>query len=157
MMKNVTIYTDGACSGNPGDGGWAAILMYKTAVKEICGSAENTTNNRMEITAAMMALQALKQRCRVDIYTDSAYLCDTFCKHWIDNWSRNGWSKADKKPVENRDLWERMLELTSMHEVHWNKVKGHADNEYNNRCDKLARDQIQKMRKAADPEKEPSK
>ena len=144
-MKRVTIYTDGACSGNPGPGGWAAILMYKTVRREISGNAEQTTNNRMEITAAMKALEALKESCIVDIYTDSAYLHDTFQKHWIDNWVKRGWLKADKKPVENRDLWERMLVLVNKHSVTWHKVKGHAENEFNNRCDELARSEIKRL------------
>ncbi|MBO6061252.1 MAG: ribonuclease HI [Clostridia bacterium] len=144
-MKRVTIYTDGACSSNPGPGGWAAILMYKTVRREISGNAEQTTNNRMEITAAMKALEALKESCIVDIYTDSAYLHDTFQKHWIDNWVKRGWLKADKKPVENRDLWERMLVLVNKHSVTWHKVKGHAENEFNNRCDELARSEIKRL------------
>ena len=145
-MKSVTIYTDGACSGNPGLGGWAAILMYRKAVKEISGCAEDTTNNRMEITAAMMALKALKEKCRVDIYTDSAYLSNAFIKGWLNNWVNSGWKKADRKPVENRDLWERMYELSNKHVLIWHKVKGHSDNEYNNRCDELARNEIKKLR-----------
>lgn len=153
-MKNVTIYTDGACSGNPGLGGWAAILMYKSVQKEIAGNAEDTTNNRMEITAAMMALKALKESCAVDIYTDSAYLCDTFSKGWIFNWVRKGWKKADNKPVENQDLWQQMFELSKKHSIMWHKVKGHADNEYNNRCDQLARNEIKKLRKEKETEAE---
>ncbi len=154
-MKHVTIYTDGACSENPGPGGWAAILMYKTVKKEISGSEEMTTNNRMEVTAAIMALEALKQTCEVDIYTDSAYLCNTFEQHWIDNWVRSGWKKADKKPVENRELWERLLNMTERHEVTWHKVKGHSDNEFNNRCDSLARNEIKKLKDSKAPETVP--
>ena len=149
-MKRVTIYTDGACSGNPGLGGWAAILMFKQIKKEISGSAENTTNNRMEITAALMGLKALKERCIVDIYTDSAYLSNTFNENWIVNWIARGWKKADKKPVENSDLWKELIELTDKHTVTWHKVKGHADNEFNNRCDKLARLEIKNLRESYD-------
>ncbi len=145
-MKKVTIYTDGACSVNPGLGGWAAILMYKTVKKEISGGELETTNNRMEITAALKGLEALKEACEVELYTDSAYLCDSFCKGWIFNWMKNGWKKADKKPVENQDLWEQLIKETRRHKVNWNKVKGHADNEFNNRCDQLARAEIKKLR-----------
>ncbi|MCR5808382.1 MAG: ribonuclease HI [Clostridiales bacterium] len=150
-MKKVSIYTDGACSGNPGMGGWAAILMYRSVRKEISGNALETTNNRMEITAALEGLEALKEPCAVDIYTDSAYLYNAFHEGWIYNWIRNGFVKTNKKPVENRDLWERMIELTRKHKVNWNKVKGHADNEYNNRCDQLARAEIKKLRETVDP------
>ena len=146
-MKKVTIYTDGACSMNLGLGGWAAVLMFKSIRKEISGGASETTNNRMEITAAMMALKALKEPCEVDLYTDSAYLCDTYSKGWIFGWLKKGWKKSDNKPVENRDLWEAMLELTRMHKVNWHKVKGHADNEFNNRCDELARAEIKRIKK----------
>lgn len=141
-MKKVTIYTDGACSGNPGPGGWAAVLMYGRFRKEISGGAENTTNNRMEITAAIMGLKALKEPCKADIYTDSAYLSNAFLEHWMDNWVRRGWKKADKKTVNNLDLWQELYDLTKIHSVTWHKVKGHADNEFNNRCDELARAQI---------------
>ncbi|MBO4848402.1 MAG: ribonuclease HI [Clostridia bacterium] len=154
-MKKVTIYTDGACSVNPGVGGWAAILMYKTTRKEISGGEIETTNNRMEITAAMMALSALKQSCEVDIYTDSAYLSDTFNQGWLYNWMKNGWKKSNKQPVENKDLWEKMIELTRTHKVTWHKVKGHSDNEFNNRCDELARGEIKKLKAAMEPEKTP--
>ena len=143
-MKEVTIYTDGACSGNPGPGGWGALLMYGTAKKELSGFEAGTTNNRMELTAAIEALSALKEPCEVELYTDSAYLCNAFLQRWLQSWQKNGWKKADKKPVENRDLWERLLELTARHSVKFHKVKGHADNEYNNRCDKLATGEIKK-------------
>ncbi len=145
-MKKVTVYTDGACSVNPGVGGWAAILMFKSIRKEISGGAYETTNNRMEITAAIMALKALKEPCEVDIYTDSAYLCDTFSKGWIYGWLKKIWKKSDNKPVENQDLWKDILELTRTHKVNWHKVKGHADNEFNNRCDQLARAEIKKLK-----------
>ncbi|MBO4563362.1 MAG: ribonuclease HI [Clostridia bacterium] len=154
-MKKVTIYTDGACSVNPGIGGWAAILMYKTVAKEISGGEAETTNNRMEITAAIKGLEALKQSCEVDIYTDSAYLSDSFLKGWLTNWENNGWKKSNKHPVENRDLWERMIQLTAIHKVSWHKVKGHSDNEFNNRCDELARSEIKKLKKQLEPENKP--
>ena len=138
-MKEVQIYTDGACSGNPGPGGWGAILIYQGHEKEISGFEPQTTNNRMEQTAAIEALSLLKEACIVDLYTDSAYLYNAFDQNWLRGWQRNGWRKAsDKKPVENRDLWEKLLELAQTHTVHWHKVKGHSDNPYNNRCDALA-------------------
>ena len=150
MKKHVEIYTDGACSGNPGPGGWGAILMYKSARKEIAGFCENTTNNRMELTAAIEALGLLKEACTVDLYTDSAYLCNAFLQRWIIGWQRNGWRKAsDKKPVENRDLWEQLCALTGFHDVTWHKVKGHSDNPLNNRCDELATGQIKQNGKKA--------
>lgn len=144
-MKEVQIYTDGACSGNPGPGGWGAILIYQGHEKEISGFDPQTTNNRMEQTAAIEALSLLKEACIVDLYTDSAYLYNAFEQNWLRGWQRNGWRKAsDKKPVENRDLWEKLLELAQTHMVHWHKVKGHSDNPYNNRCDALATGAIKK-------------
>lgn len=137
--KNVEIYTDGACSGNPGPGGWGAILMYKGHERELSGYEALTTNNRMELTAVIMALRALKEPCSVTIYTDSAYVVNAFTKGWITSWLQNGWRTAGKTPVENQDLWERLLELCQTHRVTWKKVKGHADNELNNLCDQLAR------------------
>lgn len=145
-MKHVVIYTDGACSGNPGPGGWAAILMYKDSRKELSGGESETTNNRMEVTAAIKGLEALNQPCSVDIYTDSAYLFNAFDKNWLFTWLRNNWKKADKKPVENQDLWEKLLSVTRSHSVKWHKVKGHAENEFNNRCDELARSEIKKLK-----------
>lgn len=142
IRKEVTIYTDGACSGNPGPGGWGAVLIYKGQEKELSGFYSETTNNRMELTAALMALQALKERCRVKLYTDSAYLCNGFNNGWTMAWERNGWINSKKKPVENQDLWMALINETKLHNVEWIKVKGHADNPYNNRCDKLATDQI---------------
>lgn len=142
---NVTIYTDGACSGNPGNGGWGAVLIYGDTKKELSGFEKNTTNNRMELTAAIKALQALKKPCKVDLYSDSAYLCNAFLEGWLDNWKLNGWKGADKKPVKNIDLWMAMDELMQVHDVSFIKVKGHADNEYNNRCDKLATSAILKI------------
>ena len=146
MKKRITVYTDGACSGNPGPGGWGAVLLYQGHTRELSGYEDNTTNNRMEIMACIQALEALKEPCTVDLYTDSAYVCNTFAQHWIDNWVRNGWKTASKKPVENQDLWKRMLELRNIHTVTFHKVKGHADNEMNNRCDKLATTAIREHR-----------
>ena len=144
-MKTVEIYTDGACSGNPGPGGWGCILMYKEHRKESSGGAENTTNNRMEITAALEALKLLKEPCQVDLYTDSAYLCNALEKKWLETWSRNGWKTASRSNVENQDLWKELLIQFERHDVMFHKVKGHADNEFNNRCDKLAREAAQKI------------
>jgi ribonuclease HI len=138
-MKEVVIYTDGACSGNPGPGGWAAILSYKGIEKEIYGFEENTTNNRMELMAPIKALEMLKERCSVKIYTDSAYLFNAFDKGWINKWQQHGWQTSDKQPVVNQDLWERLINLSSAHKIQWFKVKGHSDNDKNNRCDELAR------------------
>ena len=142
--KEVSIYTDGACSGNPGPGGWGAVLIYRGQEKELSGYYSESTNNRMELTAALKALQALKVPCRVKLYTDSAYLCNGFNSGWTMAWERNGWINSKKKPVENQDLWMALVNETKMHNVEWIKVKGHADNAYNNRCDKLATDQIKR-------------
>lgn len=144
-MKNITLYTDGACSGNPGKGGWGAILMYNDAKKEISGGESQTTNNRMELTAVIKGLEALKEECNVDIYSDSAYVVNAFLQDWITNWQNNGW-KSKKGMVLNIDLWQRLIELTKKHNVTWHKVKGHADNEFNNRCDALARGEIAKIK-----------
>ncbi|MGI6711323.1 MAG: ribonuclease HI [Bacillota bacterium] len=143
-MKEIIIYTDGACSGNPGPGGWGAVLIYQGHKKEISGFADQTTNQRMELTAAVMALKQLKEPCRVKLYSDSAYLINAFQQHWLKNWQRNGWKNFRKEPVENQDLWKKILELESMHQVQWIKVKGHGDNVLNNRCDQLAREEIKK-------------
>lgn len=145
-MKKVILYTDGACSGNPGVGGWGAILMYKGAEKRISGADGSTTNNRMEVTAVIEGLKCLKESCEVDIYSDSAYTVNAFVNGWIDGWVKNGFKKADNKPVLNEDLWRTLLELTSKHKVTFFKVKGHADNEYNNICDKLATDAIKNFK-----------
>lgn len=142
-MKKLTIYTDGACSGNPGPGGWAAVLQFGPHKKEISGCEPETTNNRMELMAAIQALSTLKEPCIVALYTDSAYLCRAFHENWLTNWQHNGWKTAQKSPVENKDLWEQLIQLSSIHDVTWNKVKGHSDNEWNNRCDVLARKAIQ--------------
>ncbi|MGI6777999.1 MAG: ribonuclease HI [Acetivibrionales bacterium] len=145
-MKKVEIYTDGACSGNPGDGGWGAILKYGEHEKEISGFEENTTNNRMELIAAIKALSVLKVACEVDLYSDSAYLINAFKEGWINNWKQNGWVTSGKDEVKNIDLWKELEQLALKHKVTWIKVKGHSDNEYNNRCDKLATDEIKKNR-----------
>ena len=136
--KSVSIYTDGACSGNPGPGGWGAILRYKEKEKVISGGEANTTNNRMELTAVICAIESLKEPCCIELWSDSKYVIDALEKGWASSWKKNNWKKADKKPALNSDLWEKLLELTAEHEMHYHWVKGHADNEYNNRCDSLA-------------------
>lgn len=146
-MKEVTIYTDGACSGNPGLGGWGAVLIYKDRKKEISGAVENTTNNQMEITAVIKALELLKESCNIKIYSDSAYVVNAFLNGWIDNWQKNNWRNSSKEPVKNKELWLNLIELLSPHIVTWIKVKGHADNEYNNRCDLLATTAIKEFKK----------
>lgn len=137
-MEEVIIYTDGACSGNPGKGGWGAILMFGNVKKEISGFAKETTNNQMELTAPIEALKLLKRPCKVKLYSDSAYLINTFVKGWLKNWKKNGWKTADHKDVKNKELWVQIDEFNQMHNIEWIKVKGHADNEFNNRCDELA-------------------
>ena len=143
-MKEVTIYTDGACSGNPGPGGWGAILEFKGVEKEISGFEAQTTNNRMELTAAYRALALLKEPCIVKLYSDSAYLVNGFLQKWTVNWQKNGWKNSKKEPVLNSDLWKELIALEQKHQITWIKVKGHSDNEKNNRCDKLATDEIKK-------------
>ena len=143
-LKKVELYTDGACSGNPGKGGYGGILIYKGIEKEYSGFAENTTNNRMELTAVIMGLKMLKEPVEIDIYSDSAYTVNAFLEGWIENWINNNWRTAGKKPVQNVELWQELLELIRPHKVTWHKVKGHADNAYNNRCDKLATGEIAK-------------
>lgn len=138
MNKQVTIYTDGACSGNPGPGGYGAILMYNGTEKEMSGGEKNTTNNKMELMAAIVSLECLKEPCDVTLYSDSAYLVNAYNQKWIEGWKKNGWKNSNRQDVKNRDLWERLEKLTSIHNVTFIKVKGHSDNEYNNRCDKLA-------------------
>lgn len=145
-MKKIILYTDGACSGNPGLGGWGAILLYNGKEKILSGGEQNTTNNRMELTAVIKGLQALKEICEVEVYSDSAYVVNAFLQGWVDNWIKNGW-KSSKGKVLNIDLWEMLLEQTDKHNVSWHKVKGHSDNENNNRCDELAREEIEKLRK----------
>ena len=137
-MKAITVYTDGACSGNPGPGGWGAVLRYKDKEKEMSGGEPSTTNNRMELTAVIKALEALKEPCEVELWSDSKYVTDALSKGWAVSWRKNGWGKSDKKPALNSDLWARLLELTEIHTVHCHWVKGHADNAYNNRCDAMA-------------------
>jgi len=138
FMKQVTIYTDGACSGNPGPGGWGAILSYNGHEKELSGGEKNTTNNRMELTAVISALEALKEPCEVELYSDSKYVIDALSKGWAKSWQAKKWIKSDKKPALNPDLWEKLLSLCSVHSMSYHWVKGHADNEFNNRCDELA-------------------
>lgn len=137
-MKKVEIYTDGACSGNPGKGGWGAILVYQGKEKEMSGYENPTTNNRMELTAVIEALNTLKEPCEVFLTTDSKYVCDSVTKGWVYSWQKNGWKKADKKPALNVDLWKKLLPLLQRHQVTWNWVKGHAGHPYNERCDALA-------------------
>ena len=144
-MEEVSIYTDGACSGNPGPGGWGAILMYKENKKEISGGKEATTNNIMEITAVIEALKLLKFPCKVKIYSDSAYVVNSFKQGWIYNWQMNGWKTASKEDVKNKELWEGLYNFTQIHKIEFIKVKGHSDNKYNNRCDELARQAIQNL------------
>ena len=136
--KTVQIYTDGACSGNPGPGGWAAILCYMGREKEISGGEESTTNNRMELTAVIRALECLKEPCIVELWSDSRYVIDGLEKGWAESWRKNGWRKADRKPALNPELWDRLLNLTAQHEMNYHWIKGHAENDYNNRCDALA-------------------
>ena len=138
VISEVTIYTDGACSGNPGPGGWAAILMAGGAKKEMSGGERDTTNNRMELMAVIEGIKALKRPCKVDIYSDSAYVVNAFEQNWIGKWVKNGWKNSAKAEVANSDLWKELINLTAMHNVTFHKVKGHADNEFNNRCDELA-------------------
>lgn len=147
-MKQVILYTDGACSGNPGVGGWGAVLMFKGAEKRISGAEKDTTNNRMELFAVISGLECLKEPCEVTVYSDSAYTVNAFNNGWIYAWERDGWKKSDNKQVLNTDLWKRLLALTRLHSVKFVKVKGHADNEYNNICDKLATDAIKNFQSA---------
>ena len=137
-MKTVTLYTDGACSGNPGPGGWGAILEWNGIEKALSGGEKNTTNNRMELTAVIRGLEALKEPCIVELYSDSKYVIDALEKGWAVSWKKRGWIKSDKKPALNPDLWETLLQLTEKHQVHYHWVKGHAENPKNNRCDELA-------------------
>lgn len=144
MKKTIEMYTDGACSGNPGPGGWGTVLLYGEAMRELSGYMPETTNNRMEVFAAIQGFSALKQPCAVTLYSDSAYLVNAFNKGWIYNWQKNGWKTAAKQPVENQDLWKMLLIVMRPHEVTIVKVKGHADNRWNNRCDQLATGEIKK-------------
>ena len=142
-MKEVQLYTDGACRGNPGRGGWGAILVYGRFEKELSGGERETTNNRMELFAVIMGLRALKEPCEVVITTDSAYVADAFNKNWIDTWQKNNWRTAGKEEVKNPDLWRALLFEIKRHKVSFVRVKGHADNELNNRCDFLATREIE--------------
>ena len=141
-MENVIIYTDGACSGNPGSGGWGTVLMYKDVKKEIFGGEKNTTNNIMELTAVVEGLKLLKFPCDVKLYSDSAYIVNAFNQGWIYNWKKKNWKTADGKEVKNKEIWQELYSLTKIHKVEFIKVKGHSDNKYNNRCDELARNAI---------------
>lgn len=148
-LTKVTIYTDGACSGNPGPGGWGAILSASGVSREISGGEAHTTNNRMELMAVIKSLGLLTRPCDVDLYSDSAYVVNAFNQHWIEGWQKRGWVNSAKDPVANKDLWEQLIKLTEVHKVKFIKVKGHADNEFNNRCDELAVEQSRKYAKEA--------
>ena len=144
-MEKVTIYTDGACSGNPGPGGWGTILFYKENKKEIWGNKQDTTNNVMELTAVIEGLKLLKFPCEVDLYSDSAYVVNAFEQGWIYGWIKNNWINSNKESVKNKELWQELYNLTKIHKVNFIKVKGHSDNEFNNRCDELARNAIKEL------------
>ena len=144
-MEKVTIYTDGACSGNPGPGGWAAVLIYNENKKEIKKKKKETTNNIMELTAVIEALKLLKYPCEVDLYSDSAYVVNGFNQGWIYNWRKNNWRTSSKEPVKNKEIWEELYNLSKIHKVNFIKVKGHSTNELNNRCDELAREAIKNL------------
>lgn len=146
-MKKVNIYTDGACSGNPGPGGWGAVLVYHGIEKELCGGERETTNNRMELTAVISALSALKEPCEVELCSDSKYVLDALTKGWAESWQKNGWRKADKKPALNADLWQVLLELVQKHKMTYVWVKGHEGHEYNERCDRMAVAESQRFAK----------
>ena len=146
-LYEVIIYTDGACSGNPGAGGWGAILMCGKYSKKISGGEAETTNNRMELVAVINALLALKFPSRVTLYSDSAYVVNAFNQKWIENWLNSGWKTSGRKPVQNKDLWLKLIELTKNHKVKFIKVKGHADNAFNNECDRLATEAIKNMKR----------
>lgn len=137
-MEEITIYTDGACSGNPGPGGWAAVLMLGDNKKEISGGSKDTTNNIMELTAVVEALKLLKRPCKINLHSDSAYVVNAFNQKWIYGWIKKNWKTADGSPVKNKEIWQELYSLTKIHDVTFIKVKGHADNEFNNRCDELA-------------------
>ena len=141
-MKQVTIYTDGACSVNPGPGGWGCVLIYNGVEKQFSGFENNTTNNRMEMLAVIEALSRLKEPCLVDLYSDSAYVVNAFLQDWVSNWIANDWRTADKKPVKNDDLWRQIISYTQKHQITWHKVKGHSTDKYNNICDSLARGEV---------------
>lgn len=144
-MKKVMLYTDGACSFNPGPGGWGCVLIYKNTKKELSGGEKETTNNKMELMAVIQGLSALKEKCTVDVFTDSAYIYNAFTQKWLETWQLKRWKTAGNKIVANRELWEQLLDLTTFHKVIFHKVKGHSDNELNNRCDELARAEVEKL------------
>ncbi len=146
-MKKIEMYTDGSCIGNPGPGGYAIVLCYNGIQKEFSGYVENTTNNRMEITAVIEGLKKVKEPCEITIYTDSAYTMNAFDQGWLDSWLLNNWKTSSKKPVLNQDLWQELVLLMKPHKITWVKVKGHSDNVLNNRCDELARGEILKRQK----------
>lgn len=137
-MKEVTLYTDGACSGNPGPGGYGTVLIYKGTKKELSEGFPETTNNKMELLSVIVGLRCLKEKCKVEIYSDSKYVVDAINEGWLISWQANGWRKSDKKPVKNIELWEELLSLMEKHEITFHWVKGHDGNEYNEICDKLA-------------------
>ncbi len=155
-MKKVTLYTDGACSGNPGAGGWGCVLLYGEHRLELSGGETETTNNRMELLAVISGLERLKYSCEVEVFSDSAYVVNAFSEGWVEAWERSGWKKADRKPVLNDDLWKRLLNEVRRHKVTFRKVKGHADDELNNRCDALARAAVPKTEPSAIPEGTPA-
>jgi len=144
-MKKIKIYTDGACSGNPGPGGWGAILIYKDSTKELSGGLKETTNNQMELMGVIKALESLKEKCEIEIYSDSKYVVQGMSE-WIINWEKNNWRGSNKKPVKNKELWQTLLDLSKQHSISYHWVKGHADNPYNNRCDELAVEAIETVR-----------
>ncbi len=136
--KEITLYSDGACSGNPGPGGWGAILRYKGTEKELSGGEKETTNNRMELMGVISGLESLKEPCQVTVVTDSQYIANAFTQHWLDNWQKNGWKTAGKKPVKNKELWERLLKQAAIHQLGWQWIRGHSGHPENERCDQLA-------------------
>jgi ribonuclease HI len=146
-LKTVQIFSDGACSGNPGPGGWGAILRFNGNEKEISGFQKDTTNNKMELLAVISALECLKEKCQVEIYTDSQYISNAFTRGWLDSWQKNGWKTAAKKPVKNKELWERLLAQSQKHQLQWHWVKGHSGHPENERCDQLA---VEARKKASD-------
>ncbi|MCL2120949.1 MAG: ribonuclease HI [Clostridiales bacterium] len=144
--SQVRIYTDGACSGNPGPGGWGAVLLWKERELRLQGGEADTTNNRMELMAAIKALEALKRPCNVEIYSDSAYLINAFTKGWVAKWQLNGWRTSGKKDVENQALWQRLIALSAVHQIAWYKVKGHSEDKYNTLCDAMAVEESEKYK-----------
>ncbi|HNX76883.1 MAG TPA: ribonuclease HI [Candidatus Rifleibacterium sp.] len=137
-LKEVTLFSDGACSGNPGPGGWGAILRYKGSERELSGGEADTTNNQMELMGVIAALESLKEPCLVTVFTDSQYIANAFTQKWLENWQKNGWKTAGRKPVKNRELWERLLKQAGIHQLTWQWIKGHAGHPENERCDQLA-------------------